>query len=103
LDAADIAAMKISAIASRGVKRDFVDLYFLGRETMTLADAVNAYARKFQNLAATSVHVMKSLVYFDDAEADPMPVLLKPAKWKSVKLFFRKEVPPLAKYSNKSP
>ena len=98
LDAADIAAMKISAIASRGVKRDFIDLYFLCRETMSLSDALGAYGRKFQNLAATAVHVLKSLVYFDDAEADPMPRLLKPAKWESVKLFFRKEVPALAKH-----
>jgi len=101
LDAADIAAMKISAIASRGVKRDFVDLYFLCRETMTLADALGAYALKFQNLAANAVHVLKSLVYFEDAEADPMPVLLKPARWEAIKGYFREEVPPLAKYSNR--
>ncbi len=98
LDAKDIAAMKVSAIASRGVKRDFVDLYFLCRETLTLADAVGAYGRKFRNLAATSVHVMKSLAYFDDAEREPMPLLLKHATWKEIKRFFRDEVRSLARF-----
>jgi hypothetical protein len=31
-DARDIAAMKLSAVASRGTKRDFIDLYILAQE-----------------------------------------------------------------------
>lgn len=92
LDIRDIAAMKIAAIASRGVKRDFIDFYFICQEGTSLEEATRLYDKKYKNLAATSVHIMKSLVYFEDAEKDPMPKMLKPCKWEEVKRFFEREV-----------
>src|SRR3990167_5779575 len=38
-DIKDVAAMKIEAIAGRGVKRDFIDLYFLGLAGKSLMSA----------------------------------------------------------------
>ena len=35
---------------------------------------------------------MKSLNYFDDAELDEMPRMLKKADWKEVKQYFESEV-----------
>ncbi|MCG2713047.1 MAG: nucleotidyl transferase AbiEii/AbiGii toxin family protein [Candidatus Omnitrophica bacterium] len=92
LDIRDIAAMKIAAIASRGVKRDFIDFYFICQEGISLDEAIRLYDKKYKNLATTSVHIMKSLVYFEDAEKDPMPNMLKPCKWEEVKRFFEREV-----------
>ncbi len=92
LDIRDLAAMKIAAIASRGVKRDFVDLYFICRETASLNDAIQLYERKYKNLAATAPHIIKSLVYFEDAKKEDMPDMLEKIEWEEVKKFFEKEV-----------
>lgn len=92
IDIRDIAAMKIAAIASRGTKRDFIDLYFICKETILLTKAIQFYDKKYKNLATTKIHIMKSLVYFDDAESDEMPRMLKVCKWEEVKRFFEEEV-----------
>lgn len=38
-------------------------------------------------------HILKSLVYFSDAENDPMPQLLLKVSWAEVKKFFQREIP----------
>jgi len=92
IDVRDIAAMKIAAVASRGIKRDFVDLYFICKEVLPLKKIIELYDKKYKNLATTQVHIMKSLVYFDDAEGTAMPKMLKPCKWEDVKAYFENEV-----------
>lgn len=91
-DIRDIAAMKIAAIASRGTKRDFVDLYFICKETVSLPDAIQLYDKKYKNLATTEIHIMKSLIFFEDAEPDEMPRMLKKSDWKDIKRYFENEV-----------
>jgi len=90
-DIADISAMKIAAISERGTKRDFVDLYFI-LQKITLNEVFNFYDRKYQKLSSNSVHIKKSLVYFEDAEKDPTPKMIIPVSWGKVKTFFKKEV-----------
>lgn len=92
----DLAAMKIAAIADRGTKRDFIDLYFLSR-FYPLVKFLEFYDQKYQNLATNKPHILRSLVYFADAEADPMPEMIKPVGWEEVKKFFEEEVKKLAK------
>jgi hypothetical protein len=92
LDIPDIAAMKIAAIASRGVKRDFVDLYFICRGHLTLEEALNLYEQKYGNLSAAGFHILKSLAYFDDAEDEEIPRMLKDVSWNRIKDFFRREI-----------
>jgi predicted nucleotidyltransferase component of viral defense system len=92
IDIRDIAAMKIAAIASRGTKRDFVDLYFICKENVSLRDAVQLYDKKYKNLAATEVHIMKSLIYFEDAEPDDMPEMLRETSWSAIKKYFENEI-----------
>ena len=91
-DTRDIACMKMSAIASRGSKRDFVDLYEACRR-FDLADLLNLFARKFAATRYNRIHLLKSLVYFADAEKDPLPHMLTPLDWAEVKRFFLREVP----------
>ena len=90
----DIASMKVAAISDRGTKRDFIDLYFIlaKEKTFTLEEILNLYDKKFQVLRQNKLHLLKSLVYFEDAEKDKMPKMIKPANWKEVKKFFEKEV-----------
>ncbi len=78
----DIAAMKLSAIAGRGRKRDFFDLYFLLRE-FTLPQMLNWYAEKYGE--SSVFHAIRSLTYFDDAEEDANPVLFEKITWEKVK------------------
>ena len=92
VDVRDIAAMKIATIASRGSKRDFIDLYFICKETIPLEEIIRLYDKKYKNLATTKIHIIKSLVYFDDGEADEMPEMLKEVTWKEVKKYFEDEV-----------
>lgn len=96
-DICDIAAMKIAAIASRGTKRDFVDLYFICKETVTLSEAIQLYDKKYENLATTEIHIMKSLIFFADAESDEMPKMLKKVVWEDIKKYFENEVKKLVK------
>lgn len=87
----DLACMKLDALASRGTKRDFVDIYFIAQETMPLSKILASFEKKYASLHYNMMHIKKSLVYFEDAEEEPMPRMLKPVDWKTVKEFFKKE------------
>ncbi len=78
----DIAAMKLSAITGRGTKKDFVDLYFL-LQKLKLAEMLEFYQSKYHD--GSIFLVMKSLIFFEDAETDSMPDMLVPVDWKEVK------------------
>jgi Nucleotidyl transferase AbiEii toxin, Type IV TA system len=80
----DLESMKLSAIAGRGAARDFWDLHaLLTARGRPLAAALDAYKRKF---AAEDVgHLVRSLIYFDDAEAEPMPAGLTDTLWGQMK------------------
>jgi len=88
----DIAAMKIEAISSRGARRDFVDLYFACQEGLGLQGAVEAFERRFADAHPDVGHRLKALTYFDDAEREPEPLLIKPVVWTTVREFFESGV-----------
>jgi predicted nucleotidyltransferase component of viral defense system len=91
-DPVDIACMKVSAIASRGTKRDFIDLYEIAKRE-GLGTLLVHFQRKFAQANFNLLHVLKSLVYFADAEKDPTPDMLTPFSWEQVKEYFRVTVP----------
>ena len=93
-DPRDIAAMKLSAIASRGTKRDFVDLYVLS-EKYGLDELLRIFQQKFAQTEYNPFHILKSLTYFADADKEPMPHLLRPIAWEQIKQFFIREAPRL--------
>lgn len=94
-DPRDIACMKVSAIASRGTMRDFVDLY-VAAERFSLRSLLQLFDRKYARTGYNKVHILKSLTFFEDAEKDSMPHLLVPLEWNAVKRFFEREAPRLA-------
>lgn len=59
----DIACMKLSAVVSRALEKDFVDLYFILKQ-MPLAKVLEKMIQKMPDLDQNLV--LKSLVYFDD-------------------------------------
>ena len=80
----DIAAMKLEAIAGRGSKKDFVDLFFL-LQTFTIDEIFTFHLEKYGLELSNQYHHLKSLVYFNDAESEVMPVMVKPLNWEDVR------------------
>lgn len=78
----DISAMKLSAITNRGTRKDFIDLYFLLR-LYPIDFMLGFYREKYSD--AQLFTAVKSLTYFDDAENEPMPIMIEPVEWESVK------------------
>lgn len=91
-DIRDIAAMKIDAVATRGAKRDFIDLYFISESGYGLTELLAFYDRKYGKLGSNLVHIQKSLVFFDDAEHDEMPRMLRKVDWEEIKQYFKNEI-----------
>lgn len=87
----DIAAMKLSAIHGRGSKKDFFDVYFILKDLYSLAEIIRFYQRKFSVLKEDISLLLKSLTYFENAEEDPEPLLLKKAGWKEIKEYLTAE------------
>jgi hypothetical protein len=83
----DIAGMKLSAIAQRGQKKDFVDLYALGTKSFSLQQMLSLYQKKFS--LKDIGHVLFALSYFDDAEKERMPVMVWETQWNTVKATIR--------------
>jgi predicted nucleotidyltransferase component of viral defense system len=80
----DIVAMKLAAIASRGSRKDFIDLWLLVTRYWPLSDCLELYRKKF---AARDIgHVVRSLTYFDDADEEPPLRLLIDLDWEEIKL-----------------
>lgn len=90
-DLKDIAPMKMATLPARGKKRDFIDMYFLCRR-LSLKKILALYRRKYRTGANNLMHLQKSLVYFPDAEVEPMPRMLRPIAWEEIKRYFEKEV-----------
>lgn len=93
----DIAVMKIIAISQRGRKRDFFDLFWCAQNVEPVEDTILKLKEQYPSVAHDYHHILKSLVYFSDAEADPDPKVYFKTDWKGVKKFFKKEIPIIAK------
>jgi hypothetical protein len=93
----DLATMKLSAIARRGLRRDFWDLEVIAtRGAVSLREASEAYVLRFGVAEADLYHVYRALTYFEDAERDPvLPEGLTAPVWEDLKAFFRREAPRL--------
>lgn len=85
-DIFDIALMKLSAISARGAKKDFIDFYFL-LQRFSLTELLAAYSDKYGEGMSHHYHLFKSLVYFQDAECEPMPRMIQPVEWADVTRF----------------
>lgn len=78
----DIAAMKLNAIANRGSKKDFWDLYEL-MQHFDRPQLLGFFKQKYPSANLWTVE--KSLSWFDDAEMDPDPRCLKGRNWNQIR------------------
>lgn len=78
----DLAAMKLNAIANRGAKKDFFDIVAL-LDHFSLPQLLQFFEEKYTQLNCFTV--LKSLIYFDDADLEPDPISLRDMRWDNIK------------------
>lgn len=78
----DIISMKLGAVSGRGAKKDFWDVAEL-LNTYTIKDMLRFYKMKYTSDDVG--FVVRSLVYFDDAEMQDDPISLRNITWAQVK------------------
>jgi hypothetical protein len=86
----DLAAFKLLAVAQRGTKKDFLDVYAMAQAGLFLKQMLACYREKFsvQDVA----RILFALCYFDDADPAPMPKMLIETPWEDVKHAIRQWV-----------
>jgi hypothetical protein len=82
----DLACMKLSALVQRGARKDFLDVYALAVQHKPLRELLALYQSKYglQDLG----HLPYALSYFDDADKDRSPRMLRPLRWSEVRAAF---------------
>jgi hypothetical protein len=90
-DVRDIAAMKVIAVAGRGAKKDFIDLYAYLEAGASFADLMALVQQRYRNTDFNVMHLLRSLVYFDDAESEPMPKMLSKTGWPEIRVRLERE------------
>lgn len=80
----DIACTKLITVSARGSKKDFIDIYFLLKD-YTLQNLFEKLALKYVNSDYNEAHILKSLVYFSDAEGQPTPRMHQDVNWDEIK------------------
>ncbi|MBD3280559.1 hypothetical protein GF389_03485 [Candidatus Dojkabacteria bacterium] len=94
----DIAAMKIEAISGRGLKRDYFDIFSICQlGGWDLSKIVNLNQKKYERNGSNMAHILKSLVYFGDAESFSERAEEVEESWREVKRFFEIETRRLVK------
>ncbi len=87
----DLICMKLSAVAGRGLRRDFWDLHALLNATgASLGDALDSFKSKYAN--EDIGHVVRALAYFGDAETEPLPTGMTEDAWHTIRGWFEERV-----------
>ncbi len=91
----DLATMKLSAIARRGLRRDFWDLHeIIQRSELDLSSVSDAFKRRFGRSDADLYHVLRALTHFDDADAETtLPRGMSAARWRTIRAWFEAAAP----------
>lgn len=82
----DIACMKLSAVTNRGSRKDFIDLYCLIQKFRSLERYLKLFTEKFKQVDIG--HVLRSLVYFEDADLEPNVKTNLDITWTDIKKEF---------------
>ncbi|MBN2007315.1 MAG: nucleotidyl transferase AbiEii/AbiGii toxin family protein [Anaerolineae bacterium] len=82
----DIGLMKLDAVAGRGTRKDFYDLYFIATQ-VSLNRLFARSEEKYAHARGFGMRVLTALVDFDIAEQQADPTLLQPVTWEMVKSF----------------
>jgi hypothetical protein len=83
----DIGLMKLDAIAGRGTRKDFYDVYFIAPH-IPLDELFARSSDKYPQSRGFGMRVLTALVDFDIADQQDEPTMLQPVEWDQVKAFF---------------
>lgn len=86
----DIGLMKLDALLARASRKDFHDLYAICQQ-MSLRELLDLASQKYTSIRDFEAQVVKRLTFFERAEQEVPPILLKEVSWKTVKTFFRQQ------------
>ena len=87
-----ISAMKVHAVANRGLRRDFTDLAEI-LQRIPLKDVLVQYHQQFTPSPTAFRHTMQAMTYFGDAERTPQKIaMLNDRSWDSVKKIIQTRV-----------
>ncbi|MFO7789878.1 MAG: nucleotidyl transferase AbiEii/AbiGii toxin family protein [Bacteroidota bacterium] len=78
----DIIPMKLSALAGRSSKKDFYDIFYL-LQKCSLSQMMDYFKQKYHN--DNYLHILKSLIYFADADLEPDPITFDNFDWETIK------------------
>jgi len=87
----DIACTKLITISARGSQKDFIDLFFI-LQIYSLQELFDLLSKKYPQTDYNLLHILKSLVYFQDADEQPTPKMHKQLSWIQVKKFIANSV-----------
>jgi hypothetical protein len=86
----DILPMKVNAIINRGSKKDFIDIYFIMKHlNLNSKEVMNVCLKKFKNM--NEMIFLKSLTYFEDADKELEPKMIKDISWEDIKSYIKDE------------
>ena len=71
-------------MGGRGSRKDFVGLFFL-QAGGSLESTLDLTRRRFPRVDYNEYHLLKGLVYFEDAETEPMPRMLRKVAGPTIK------------------
>lgn len=92
LDLKDAVAMKVHAVANRGLRRDFYDLAEI-LQRMALKEVLANYQCQFSPSPMAMTHTRRALTFFTDAEADSTKVDVRNGRsWDQVKKIMARAV-----------
>lgn len=92
----DIALMKMDALLARASRKDFYDLYTIC-QTIPLRDLLELAPQKYPSVRDFEAQVVKHMAYFERAERETPPQMIKAVDWDTVKDWFRKQAKELGK------
>lgn len=96
----DLSVMKLAAVAQRGLRRDYWDLYEILHAGVALEQIAQAFLARFGKTESDLYHVGRALAYFDDSERDArMPRGLTAQKWTAIKRYLAAQAPRLLNLS----
>jgi predicted nucleotidyltransferase component of viral defense system len=89
----DVSAMKLIAVAMRGKRRDFIDVYYLLKK-YSLKELLSFVKQKYPSFE--ELMILKGLIFFEDAENEDVARGIKifdnSFSWKEAKRFIEEEV-----------
>jgi predicted nucleotidyltransferase component of viral defense system len=87
-----LAAMKVHAVANRGLRRDFTDLAEV-LQRMPMQQVLGYYQQQFNPSERGFYHTMTALTYFGDAERTPQKIdTLNKRSWNDIKQIITQSV-----------